>query len=62
MYIATGLDEPQRQKAIKFKAASRGKFGRIKFLAHLLGVAESRFDLYIKILVYEEGLLEEADW
>ena len=61
MYIATGLDEPQRQKAIKFKAASRG-FRRIKFLAHLLGVAESRFDLYIKILVYEEGRLEEADW
>ena len=61
MYIATGLDEPQRQKAIKFKA-SRGKFSRITFLAHLLGVAGTRFDLYIKILVYEEGRLEEADW
>ena len=60
MYIATGLDEPQRQKAIKFRASR--PFERIKFLAHLLGVARGRFELYIKILVYEEGRLEEADW
>ena len=60
MYIATGLDEPQRQKAVIKK--SKGQFDRMAFLAHLFGVGEVRFALYIKILVYEEGLLEKADW